>query len=328
MRERKPTYLLALDTATSGLALALFDGVEWRAVACWRTPDRHTAELMTRCQELLRAAGLGPEDLAAIAVVSGPGSFTGLRAGVAAAKGLALALELPLFGIGTEEAILAELPAALSPLHLVIPAGRGRLALHRYSVPFQIDPMRWEDVAEVMEIERRTFSMPWPMRAYEQELLRNPNAHYLVLRPREVRTAMPLRLSQRLPILGYGGFWLVPDEAHISTIAVDAPWRGRGLGELMFLALVEEAIAYGANLITLEVRASNAIAQRLYRKYGLEVVGRRPRYYRDNLEDALVMSVEGVRSAAYRERLEALKARLWARLQAAGPISLHRSTPN
>jgi ribosomal-protein-alanine N-acetyltransferase len=196
------------------------------------------------------------------------------------------------------------------------------------SVPFQIDPMRWEDIAEVMEIERRTFSMPWPMRAYEQELLRNPNAHYLVLRPREVRTAMPLRPSQRLPILGYGGFWLVPDEAHISTIAVDAPWRGRGLGELMFLALVEEAIAYGANLITLEVRASNAIAQRLYRKYGLEVVGRRPRYYRDNLEDALVMSVEGVRSAAYRERLEALKARLWARLQAAGPISLHRSTPN
>ncbi|SNB63417.1 tRNA (adenosine(37)-N6)-threonylcarbamoyltransferase complex dimerization subunit type 1 TsaB [Thermoflexus hugenholtzii] len=135
MRERKPTYLLALDTATSGLALALFDGAEWRAVACWRTPDRHTAELMARCQELLRAAGLGPEDLAAIAVVSGPGSFTGLRAGVAAAKGLALALELPLFGIGTEEAILAELPAALSPLHLVIPAGRGRLALHRY---------RWE----------------------------------------------------------------------------------------------------------------------------------------------------------------------------------------
>lgn len=196
------------------------------------------------------------------------------------------------------------------------------------SVPFRVDPMRWEDIAEVMEIERRAFSMPWPMRAYEQELFRNPNAHYLVLRPREVRTVGPMFPPPRLPILGYGGFWLVPDEAHISTIAIDAPWRGRGLGELMFLALIEEAIALGANLITLEVRASNLVAQNLYRKYGLGVVGRRPRYYRDNNEDALVMSVEGVRSPDYRGRLEALKAQLWARLQSAGPIPLHRSGAN
>lgn len=195
-------------------------------------------------------------------------------------------------------------------------------------VPFQVNPMRWEDIPEVMEIERRSFSMPWPMRAYEQEILRNPNAHYLVLRPREVRAAAPILPPRRLPILGYGGFWMVPDEAHISTIAVDVPWRGRGLGELMFLALVEEAIALGADLITLEVRVSNLVAQNLYRKYGLAVVGRRPRYYRDNLEDALVMTVEGVRSPAYRERLEALKAQLWARLQSAGPIPIHRSGSN
>lgn len=196
------------------------------------------------------------------------------------------------------------------------------------SVPFEIEPMRWEDIPEVLEIERRSFSMPWPMRAYEQELLRNPNAHYLVLRPREVRAAVPILLPRRLPILGYGGFWMVPDEAHISTIAIDVPWRGRGLGELMFLALVEEAIALGAELITLEVRVSNHVAQRLYRKYGLEVVGRRPRYYRDNNEDALLMSVEGIRSPAYRERLESLKALLWKRLESAGPISVHRSGSN
>ncbi|WP_322802364.1 ribosomal protein S18-alanine N-acetyltransferase [Thermoflexus sp.] len=188
--------------------------------------------------------------------------------------------------------------------------------------------MRWEDIAEVMEIERRAFSMPWPMRAYEQEILRNPSAHYLVLRPREVRAIGWMVPPSRLPILGYGGFWLVPDEAHISTIAIDVPWRGRGLGELMFLALVEEAIALGAHLITLEVRASNFVAQNLYRKYGLEVVGRRPGYYRDNREDALVMSVEDVHSPAYRERLEALKAQLWVRLQSAGPIPLHRSGAN
>ncbi|WP_376790182.1 tRNA (adenosine(37)-N6)-threonylcarbamoyltransferase complex dimerization subunit type 1 TsaB [Thermoflexus sp.] len=128
----KPSYLLALDTATLGLALALFDGAEWAAVAYWRTTDRHTAELMQRCQELMARAGLAPEDLIAVAVVSGPGSFTGLRAGIAAAKGLATALDCPLFGIGTEEAMLVDLPPWVETLNVLLPAGRGRLALRRY----------------------------------------------------------------------------------------------------------------------------------------------------------------------------------------------------
>ncbi len=128
----KRGYLLALDTATLGLALALFDGAEWAAVAYWRTTDRHTAELMRRCQELMEKASLVPEDLIAVAVVSGPGSFTGLRAGVAAAKGLAMALDRPLFGIGTEEAMLADLPPWMETLRVLLPAGRGRLALRRY----------------------------------------------------------------------------------------------------------------------------------------------------------------------------------------------------
>ncbi|MER3400192.1 MAG: tRNA (adenosine(37)-N6)-threonylcarbamoyltransferase complex dimerization subunit type 1 TsaB [Thermoflexus sp.] len=135
MRARRD-ILLALDTATLGLAVALFDGSEWAAVAYWRSGDRHTADLIRRCQETLAAAGLSPEAILAVAAVRGPGSFTGLRAGLAAAQGLAMALERPLFGIGTEEAILAEIPSAVTRLDLVIPAGRGRLALRRY---------RWED---------------------------------------------------------------------------------------------------------------------------------------------------------------------------------------
>lgn len=124
--------LLALDTATMGVAVALFDGAEWIAVGYWRTADRHTAALMRCCQEVMDHGGLAPEDLVAVAVVSGPGSFTGLRAGIAAAKGLAVALDLPLFGVGTEEAILADLPGALETVNVVLPAGRGRLAVRRY----------------------------------------------------------------------------------------------------------------------------------------------------------------------------------------------------
>ncbi|MCS7251792.1 MAG: tRNA (adenosine(37)-N6)-threonylcarbamoyltransferase complex dimerization subunit type 1 TsaB [Anaerolineae bacterium] len=128
----KRGYLLALDTATLGLAIALFDGVEWAAVIYWRTADRHTAELMPRCQELMAQVGLTPADLIAVAVVSGPGSFTGLRAGIAAAKGIAMALDCPLFGIATEEATLADLPPWMETLYVLLPAGRGRLALRRY----------------------------------------------------------------------------------------------------------------------------------------------------------------------------------------------------
>jgi len=130
--EGKRGYLLALDTATIGLALALFDGAEWPAVAYWRAADRHTAELVPRCQELMARAGLAPEDLVAVAVVSGPGAFTGLRAGIAAAKGLAMALGCPLFGIRTEEAMLVDLPPGMGALGVLLPAGRGRLALRRY----------------------------------------------------------------------------------------------------------------------------------------------------------------------------------------------------
>lgn len=132
MGKKNPRYLLALDTATLGLALALSDGAEWAAVAYWRTADRHTADLIQRCQDMMAKAHLTPEDLVAVAVVSGPGSFTGLRAGIAAAKGLAMALDRPLFGIGTEEAMLVDLPSRLETLNVILPAGRGRLALRRY----------------------------------------------------------------------------------------------------------------------------------------------------------------------------------------------------
>ena len=91
-------------------------------------------------------------------------------------------------------------------------------------------------------------------------------------------------------MLGYAGLWLLIDEAHISTIAVAPEWRGRGLGELLLASLLERAISIGADVATLEVRASNLVAQNLYRKYRFTVVGVRKGYYTDNFEDALVMT--------------------------------------
>jgi ribosomal-protein-alanine N-acetyltransferase len=86
------------------------------------------------------------------------------------------------------------------------------------------------------------------------------------------------------------GFWFIVDEAHISTIAVHPDFRQHGIGEILLQWALREALHLDAQLVTLEVRVSNHKAINLYEKYGFEVVGRRAHYYRDNNEDALLMT--------------------------------------
>jgi ribosomal-protein-alanine N-acetyltransferase len=93
-------------------------------------------------------------------------------------------------------------------------------------------------------------------------------------------------------VIGYGGMWTIMDEAHVTNIAVRAGYRGQGLGEKLMTELQRTAVFFGAARMTLEVRVSNEIAQRLYRKLGFEPAGIRPGYYSDNQEDALIMWAE------------------------------------
>jgi [ribosomal protein S18]-alanine N-acetyltransferase len=188
--------------------------------------------------------------------------------------------------------------------------------------PYRVELMQWADVPDVMVIERQAFTLPWSDYTYRHEILENHHSHYFVARHTNGRaSACPdwltwlFRRPRRAPLVGYGGFWLMADEAHISTIASSEQWRGRGIGELMLLAMVERSIELGAVMITLEVRASNTVAQNLYRKYGLAVVGRRLHYYRDNDEDADLMTVDHVQDAAYKEKLRGLRAALEERLR-------------
>jgi ribosomal-protein-alanine N-acetyltransferase len=188
---------------------------------------------------------------------------------------------------------------------------------------FIVEPMSLDDVPQVMEIERQSFPLPWPERAYRYELTQNQNSHYVVLRcvpaPGRAERRSPLRWlwqrDPRPPILGYGGFWMIAGEAHISTIAVATAWRKRGLGELLLWSMLMRAAAMRAFEATLEVRVSNHVAQRLYHKYGFEEVGRRRRYYQDNGEDALIMTVCDFDSRAYQTRLTQLGAALQQRLR-------------
>ena len=145
------------------------------------------------------------------------------------------------------------------------------------SVPPVIDEMRRDDIAAVHEIERLSFRTPWPSYAFEQELASNRLARYLVV-----------RIGERL--VAFAGLWLMADEAHVTTFAVHPDWRRRGIAQRLMVALVELSLEIGAQRMTLEVRAGNEAAQALYHRFGFIDVGRRPRYYTDDNEDALIMT--------------------------------------
>lgn len=155
--------------------------------------------------------------------------------------------------------------------------------------------MRPDDIPAVLEIERGSFSTPWPSEAFTQELSHNRMARYLVAR-------------QGTAVVGYAGVWLMVDEAHITTIAVHPDARRQGVGRRLMHALLLVAAEMGAARMTLEVRVSNEAAQSLYRGHGFEIAGRRERYYTDDGEDAYIMSTGHLTGPAMRPVLDAARA--------------------
>jgi [ribosomal protein S18]-alanine N-acetyltransferase len=191
------------------------------------------------------------------------------------------------------------------------------------ALAFSVQPMTARDIPAVMDIEFVAFSAPWSARAYEYEIHHNEMANYFVARTNHAAPAHRSFLQRWLgrddpidenPLVGYAGFWMMVDEAHISTIATHADWRRRGVGELLMVSMLERAIEIDAHMMTLEARVSNIGAQALYRKFGFEIVGVRKKYYSDNGEDALIMSTLAISTAEYQRRLQELKSALVARL--------------
>ncbi|MGB9679638.1 MAG: ribosomal protein S18-alanine N-acetyltransferase [Thermoanaerobacteraceae bacterium] len=136
--------------------------------------------------------------------------------------------------------------------------------------------MTREDVDEVIEIEKLSFSTPWSKEAFITEVTKNSCARYVVA-----------EIDGR--VVGYGGFWVVVDEGHITNIAVHPDFRSMEVGTRIMESLIEIAKKSGISAMTLEVRASNIIAQHLYSKFGFKPLGRRKNYYQDNNEDAIIM---------------------------------------
>ncbi|MBC7328853.1 ribosomal protein S18-alanine N-acetyltransferase [bacterium] len=172
------------------------------------------------------------------------------------------------------------------------------------AVEVNIERMRFGHIRQVTEIERRSFTNTWPFGAFFSELF-NRRAYYVVATINE-------------KVVGFAGMWVVDEEAHITTIAVDPDWRGRKIGERLLLHLLQEARRRGAEYAILEVRVSNLIAQNLYHKYNFKIAYTRKGYYSDNNEDAFVMRLDNLQSKDVGLMLENFAKKL-AEMKESGP---------
>jgi ribosomal-protein-alanine N-acetyltransferase len=151
-------------------------------------------------------------------------------------------------------------------------------------------PMQDGDLDQVTQIEKEIFPTPWSRRQFQFEI-RNRACHYFVAKSGDT-------------VIGYAGLVVVGSEGYITNLAVKVEHRRKGLGRRMMLTIFRKALETGADIISLEVRKSNFIAQELYRQFGFCQVGVRRRYYADNREDALVMSTGFVTAGKLREIIE------------------------
>lgn len=158
-----------------------------------------------------------------------------------------------------------------------------------------IRPMTVADLNAVVILDRLSFSDPWPYSAWHG-MLNDPHARVWVVETPVVTTsvvpgATEVATTNRTKIIGALAVWLILDELNIGTIAVHPDYQRQGIGAALLETGLQAGIAEGAKLAHLEVRKSNVSAQRLYERFGFKIVGERKRYYTDNREDALLMSV-------------------------------------
>ncbi len=139
--------------------------------------------------------------------------------------------------------------------------------------------MTLDDLAQVVAIDKVAFSLPWPERSFRFEIADNPASR-----------AWVAELNGK--IVGMIVAWLLVDEAHIATVATHPDFRRQGIANRLLLHTLHYMQGEGAITSVLEVRESNTVAQQMYRKLGFEESGRRPRYYKDNGEDAILMSLD------------------------------------
>jgi tRNA threonylcarbamoyladenosine biosynthesis protein TsaB len=209
--------LLAIDTSTQWIGLALYDGVQVLGEMVWQSKSHHTVELSPAVRDLLDRCGIKTGELQALGVAIGPGSFTSLRIGLAMVKGMALALRIPVIGVPSLDVLVAAQPVRDVPLAALLQAGRGRLAVVWYEA---VDG-RWQARSEpeittaealVLELNKPTLVLG-ELSAAERQVLARRRKNALLASPAQ---------SLRRP-------------AYLAEIAWDR-WRNGQVDEVISLA--------------------------------------------------------------------------------------------
>jgi ribosomal-protein-alanine N-acetyltransferase len=143
--------------------------------------------------------------------------------------------------------------------------------------------MTLEDIPRVHAIDMASFSLPWPEKSYHYELTQNTSSMALVAELHDE--------NDQATVIGLSVVWIVVNEAHIATIAIHPDYRGHGFGKRLLAETLRRSIQRGASTTTLEVREGNRLAQQMYQQFGFTIVGRRLHYYKDNNEDAVLMTL-------------------------------------
>jgi ribosomal-protein-alanine N-acetyltransferase len=211
--------------------------------------------------------------------------------------------------------------------------------------------MNADDISQVSLIDREAFPTEWPPPSFKRELS-SSMVRYLVAQDESRRIGSHAKTpapkggawgslvarmrhalgrndasadvapAQDVPfIAGYASIWMMVDESHLTSIAVRKSHQHQGIGELLLIAIIKLSLQMKAQVVTLEVRASNRSAQALYAKYGFKNVGIRRRYYTDNSEDAVIMTTDKITSLAYQDKLRDLEAKCMERQKAPAKTS-------
>jgi ribosomal-protein-alanine N-acetyltransferase len=199
---------------------------------------------------------------------------------------------------------------------------------------YAIDYLREADLDAIHAIDMTCFSLPWSIETYREELRAPQLCRYVVarflvpevaVRPTP-QTSVRLRLMGMFgqqhrtagpivgTIVGHAGIMRTPSHGHITTLAVSPAHRRQGVGELLLLALIDQAYDLGLRRLALEVRASNTHAQSLYVKYGFVATHIEERYYHNNDEAAVIMAIADITTIAFREQTKAHSDALYRRL--------------
>ncbi|MDD3420406.1 MAG: ribosomal protein S18-alanine N-acetyltransferase [Candidatus Gastranaerophilales bacterium] len=168
----------------------------------------------------------------------------------------------------------------------------------------KIRPMQRDDIESIMAIESSVYGEHhWSKEGFETEIYTDIGNYYCLFD------------ADKNKLIGYGGFWNILDEGHITTVAIDKQYQGMGLSEVLIQKFFEVGYRKEIKWFTLEVRVSNVAAFHLYKKYLFESCGVRPKYYQDTQEDALIMWTENIHNDKFKLNYEALKQKTTEKIE-------------